>query len=277
MNDIIQLIDSRINKQSRESTTLSSTPCHILDVYQNGNVKIHVFQNNSEYVVPNYSGSDLIVGEEAQLFFQGNISSGRFMYIGAAVNKQNNSNLSYVLGSTMIGEVFTQERIISQVNFRCKEQTLCLFFFNAAVLGSTSGELVIKLYIDDVVNDFISVNTLNVNEYRTISFSFPEIYSSGEHEIKIMAYGVGNITALNTYILGNQIENYDYYEPTNENEYIFEVDGNKCNVIYYIGESKCPEVPAMLEGKPVTKLYATSFNYCDVTNVYIPEGVEEIE
>ncbi len=33
------------------------------------------------------------------------------MYIGAAVNKQNNSNLSYVLGSTMIGEVFTQERI----------------------------------------------------------------------------------------------------------------------------------------------------------------------
>lgn len=31
------------------------------------------------------------------------------MYIGAAVNKQNNSNLSYVLGSTMIGEVFTQE------------------------------------------------------------------------------------------------------------------------------------------------------------------------
>lgn len=109
MNDIIQLIDSRINKQSRESTTLSSTPCHILDVYQNGNVKIHVFQNNSEYVVPNYSGSDLIVGEEAQLFFQGNISSGRFMYIGAAVNKQNNSNLSYVLGSTMIGEVFTQE------------------------------------------------------------------------------------------------------------------------------------------------------------------------
>ena len=145
MNDLIQLIDRRINKQLRESTALSSVPCRISEVYPNGNVKVLDIKNNAEYTVP------------------------------------------------------------------------------------------------------------------------------------ITACGSGNFTSVNSYILGHSIENHEYYESTNENDYIFRSDENECGIIYYTGESKCPEIPAMLQGKPVTKLYATSFNYSDVTNVYIPEGVEEIE
>lgn len=277
MNDLMQLIDYRINRQLRDSTALNSTPCRILELYPNGNVKVQLIQNNSEYIVPNYSGSDLYIGEESQLFFQGDISSGRFMYIGASVNKQNNGTFNFITGDKMPGEVFDQERVISQIDFRCREQTPCLFFFNATVFGSSAGNLNIKVYIDEIANDFISVNTLYANEHRTISFSLPEISESGDHQIKVTAYGSGNIIAVNAYMLGYQIERYENYDPTNENDYTFRTDENKCGIIYYIGQSKCPEIPVMLEGKPVTKLYATSFNHCDVTNVYIPEGVEEIE
>lgn len=277
MNDLLQLVDARINKKFKESTALSSVPCRISEVYHNGNVKVLVINNNAEYVVPNYSGSDLFEGEEAQLFFRGDISSDRFMYVGASVNKQSGGAFSFVSGSKMPGEVFTQERVVSRINFRCKERTPCLLFFNATVLGSTAGDLNIKIYIDDIISDFNSITTLNLNEYRTVSFSLPEIFSSGEHHVKITACGSGNFTSINSYVMGHSIEHYEYYEPTNENDYIFRSDENECGIIYYTGESKCPEITAMLQGKPVTKLYATAFNYSDITNVYIPEGVEEIE
>jgi|GEM_PF-5306545 hypothetical protein len=277
MNDLLQLIDKRINRQMKESASLSSLPCRILDVLPDGNVKVLALNNNSEYIVPNYSGSDLSIGEEAQLFVQGDVSSGRLMYVGASRNKQSGGQLRFVTGDTMPGEVFSQERIISRINFRCKKQTPCLLFFNAAAFGSASGDLNIKIYIDEIVSDFIAVNTINANEHRTISFSLPEIFSSGEHQIKINACGSGNIIFINSYVLGYNIEAYEYYEPTSENDYIFRTDENGCSIIYYKGKSKCPEIPAMLQGKPVAELFATAFNYSDITNVYIPEGVEEIQ
>lgn len=83
MNDLIQLIDSRINTQLRESTALSSVPCRISEVYPNGNVKVLVINNNAEYTVPNYSGSDLFESEEAQLFFSGRYFAGQIYVCGS--------------------------------------------------------------------------------------------------------------------------------------------------------------------------------------------------
>lgn len=277
MNDLMQLIDNRINRQLKRSTSLNSVPCRILELLPDGNVRVMVVQNNSEYIVPNYSGSGLYVGEEAQLFFQGNISSGRFMYIGASINKQNSSTFNFITGDKMPGEVFDHERIISQINFQCREQTPCLFFFNATVLGNSAGELSIRIYSDERMNSFTPITTLGNDEHRTISFSLSENYDSGYHQLKITACGSGNIVNINTYIIGYQIERYENYDLTNENDYIFRTDENKCGIIYYTGQSKYPEIPTILGGNPVTKLYATSFNYCDIINAYIPEGVEEIE
>ncbi|MCM1271853.1 MAG: hypothetical protein NC247_14720 [Ruminococcus flavefaciens] len=274
MNDLIQLIDSRINTQLRESTALSSVPCRISEVYPNGNVKVLVIKNNAEYVVPNYSGSDLFKGEEAQLFFQGDISLGRFMYVGASVNKQSGGTFSFVSGSKMPGEVFTQERVVSRINFRCTEHTPCLLFFNASVLGSTAGDLNIKIYIDDIISDFTSITTLNLNEYRTVSFSLPEFFSSGEHHVKITACGSGNFCAVSSCILGCGLTESEY---VCENDYIFKVNDDSVEIIYYIGNELFPEIPTKIQGKPVIKLLATAFNYSDITNIYIPEGVEEIE
>ncbi|MCM1009154.1 MAG: hypothetical protein NC485_14795 [Ruminococcus flavefaciens] len=274
MNDLIQMIDNRINRQLRNSTALSSVPCRILEVYPDGNAKVLVINNNAEYVVPNYSGSDLLIGEEAQLFFQGDVSLGRFMYVGASVNKQSGGTFGLVVGSNMPGEVFQQERVVSRINFRCKERTPCLLFFNATVFGSTSGDLNIKIYIDDIISDFNSITTLNLNEYRTVSFSLPEIFSSGEHHVKITACGFGSFLSMSNCISGYGLTESEY---SCENDYIFKINDDSVEIIYYIGNELFPEIPTKIQGKPVTKLLATAFNYSDVTNVYIPEGVEEIE
>ena len=274
MNDLLQLVDARINKKFKESTALSSVPCRISEVYHNGNVKVLVINNNSEYVVPNYSGSDLFEGEEAQLFFHGDISSGRFMYVGASVNKQSGGTFGLVVGSNMPGEVFAQERVVSRINFRCKERTPCLLFFNATVFGSTAGDLNIKIYIDENISDFTSITTLNSNEYRTVSFSLPEIFSSGEHHVKITACGFGSFLSMSNCISGYGLTESEY---SCENDYIFKVNDDSVEIIYYIGNELFPEIPTKIQGKPVKKLLATAFNYSDITNVYIPEGVEEIE
>lgn len=274
MNDLIHLIDSRINKQLREQAALSSVPCRILEVYPNGNVSVLDIKNNSEYIVPNYSGSDLFTGEDAQLFCQGDISLGRFMYVGASLNKPSGSTFGFVQGSKMTGEVFPQERAVSRINFRCAERTPCLLFFNATVLGNSAGNLNIKIYIDDTISDFTSVTTLNLNEYRTISFSLPESFSSGEHNVKITSSGSGNLSFVSSCISGCGLTPSEYVF---ENDYIFKVNDDSVDIIYYMGNELFPEIPIEIQGKPVVKLLATAFNYSGITNIYIPEGVEEIE
>lgn len=278
LNDLLNVIDKRINKQLKETSALTSIPCRVLEVFTNGTVRVLVIQNNTEYVVPNYTGSDLLIGEEVQLFCQGSILSGRFMYIGAAVNKQSGgSSFGCVSGNSMTGEILTNERIISRINIRCKSGLPCLLFFNATVFGSSSGNLTINSYIDDIANDFTVTNTIHADEYSVISFSLPLVPSVGEHIVSISAVGVGNIVSLNSCIIGSQIEEYDIRETTGENDYIYTSDENQSSIIYYIGQSKYPEIPAALQGRPVKKLLATSFNYSDIISAYIPEGVEEIE
>ena len=251
----------------------------MLETFNNNTARVLVVHNNTEYTVPNYSGSDLIIGEEAQLFCQGSISSGRFKYIGASVNKQSNggSSFSCVLGTSIVGEVFNNERTVSQINIYCKNESPCLLFFNATVFGSSSGNITINSYIDDVADDFTVINTIQTGEYSTIAFSLPLKLPVGEHIIKVSAIGVGNIVSLNNYVIGSQIEEYDIYDHTGDDDYTYITKSDRNDIAFYIGKGKYPKIPTTLQGLPVKKLLPTSFNYCDVTNVYIPEGVEEIE
>lgn len=278
MNDLLNLIDKRIERQLKDSKGLTSIPCRVLEIFNNNTARVLVVQNNTEYTVPNYSGSDLIIGEEAQLFCQGSISSGRFKYIGASVNKQSNSGSSFgcILGTSIVGEVFNNERTVSQININCKSESPCLLFFNATVFGSSSGNITIKCYMDEIVDDFTVIKTIHADEHSIISFSLPLIPTIGEHIIEISAIGIGNIISLNSYVLGN-IEKYDIHDATEESDYIYINDKEESNIVYYIGESKYPEIPTTLQGLPVSKLLATSFNYSDIVSAYIPEGVEEIE
>lgn len=75
---------------------------------------------------------------------------------------------------------------------------------------------------------------------------------------------------------GITVEFNQMFDPTNDDDYIFETP-DKTNVIYYIGESDTPDIPAKINNQDTDILRATSFNYSQVYNVYIPDGVTEIE
>jgi hypothetical protein len=47
-------------------------------------------------------------------------------------------------------------------------------------------------------------------------------------------------------------------------------------ITFYKGDSETPAVPKRSTGI-IKKLSATSFNYSDVENTYLPNGLEEIE
>ena len=277
MNELLNLIDKRIEKHSKNSKGLISVPCRVLEIFSNNTARVLVLENGVEYTVPNYSGSDLLIGENVQLFCQGSISSGRFMYIGASVNKQNSgSSFGCVVGNSMTGEVFSNERVVSRINIYCKSESPCLLFFNATVFGNSSGDLRINSYIDETIDSFVVTKTIQVNEYSIVSFSLPFSPNIGIHSIEMSAIGVGNIISLNSYVIGNQIEKYEIRDTTDEDDYTYINNEEQSDIVFYIGDSRYPEVPTTLQELPVKNLLSTSFNHSEVISAYIPEGVEEI-
>ena len=63
------------------------------------------------------------------------------------------------------------------------------------------------------------------------------------------------------------------FEPTGESDYIYEND----RIIRYIGTKKRPEIPQTLDGVRIRVIGYTAFSGCDITAVYIPDGVGSIE
>ena len=52
---------------------------------------------------------------------------------------------------------------------------------------------------------------------------------------------------------------------------------DKANSIYYIGASNNPSMPATMSNKGTNIIRATTFNSSNVSGVYVPEGITEIE
>ena len=75
-----------------------------------------------------------------------------------------------------------------------------------------------------------------------------------------------------TLLAGRNIGAKGPFDPTGDADYIFTAD----TIMYYIGESKRPEIPSTLGGTAIKKLSATAFACSDITAVKIPEGMEEI-
>ena len=68
---------------------------------------------------------------------------------------------------------------------------------------------------------------------------------------------------------GVEDTNYLYIEDTND---------NTLTLVMYLGNRTSIKVPKKIDGKTVTKIACTCFNYnTNITSVKIPEGVEVIE
>lgn len=276
--DIIDLIDSRIETAMMQSNYLCTVPCIVTDKLDSGNVEVIVVSSGTKYVVPNLSGTALQVGQSAQLYYQGNISKYRMMFIGASFQNKV-INLNYILGNITTGSVENGKTIFDNT-FRAITETNIYINGNINYVGLSNGDISVTIKVDDVIiDDIIISKSLELNKVDQISFSYPMVVSSGLHDIKIIANGYATINNVKAYVMGIDIAEYKIdYDKTDDNDYVYNVVNGETDIYYYIGDKTRPDIPVTIGNGTTKTLTVTSFNTRnDIIAARIPDGVETIE
>lgn len=278
MDALQELINKAIDERLKKSDCVASIPCRVVNILNNGYYVVEDIKNGAKYTVPNFSGSAINEGENAQLFFKGGVITNKSAYIGA-VNYKNSDSASPVIlyGLNTLGEVIGENATISSFRFEASQSTNLLIGFNANVFGTIAGELSLKINVDQTVLSYKPKTIILENGYNLAVFTLPFTCDSGEHMVSVVASGTGNFVDVCSYIYGLYIEGLPIYEPTTDADYIHEIKNDKANSIYYIGASNNPSMPAIMSNKDTNIIRATTFNSSNVSGVYVPEGITEIE
>lgn len=276
MDSLLTLIDSRIAQSERNDMSIKSVPCRVEEILDNGYVKIKAIPTGAEYELLNKSGTSVSVGESVQVYYCGVLNS-KSAYVGAAIGKESESPLNMVVGETQLIEIFDSELVIATCDVSAKKDTVGIMYFNITLWGINGGNTLFEFVINDETILTLTVTT-HIGEYVSQSFSIPTQFENGDSSVQIKAKGDGLIAVSDLKICGHGIEEAEpHYDPTTDTDYVYETETEQTNVIYYIGKSLHPSVPLVINNQPVKILRGTAFNYSNITTVYIPEGVEEIE
>lgn len=277
MEALNELIDKRISEFLKKSNCITSLPCRVIEDLQNGYYTVEVLSNGTKYIVPNFSGSAINVGENVQLYYKGAIVTNQSAYIGAVNYKDSGASPIVVNGLNTLGEIIRDNTRITIIKFKATQSVNLLIVFNANVFGTIEGDCSLDIYIDESKISHVPRETILQDKYNLVCFTLPLFCESGEHELKILANGTGNYINICSYIYGFYIEELPIFDPTSDEDYVYETIDNKSNSIFYKGETITPSVPTLMGGKDTTIIRATTFNTSNVLGVYIPEGITEIE
>lgn len=69
----------------------------------------------------------------------------------------------------------------------------------------------------------------------------------------------------------------DWYDPTDESDYIYYTDRSQATIVRYIGNSHNLAIPETLGGYPVTTIGATAFYDTEIYSVWLPSTVKIVE
>lgn len=273
MDNFLQVIDQRVKKTIIESNIINTTPCIVLNQVDLNNFSVKMLSNDCIYVLPNLSGSALAVGDVCQVFYKGSFNQ-RNCFIGAALNRQ--STTAQYLNFDIVGNMPTLDFMpLANCKILSSANSPSLLSVNINVQGLAQTEFGIQILVNDEVLKTI-YKTIAQNEKEVITYSSPLDFESN-HKYKVQLNVKGNVELLDfeCFVYGFGIERTTIYDPTTDEDYIYDV--NNHSIIYYIGDSKNPQIPQTIQNTEVNKIYATGFNYDDVESVYIPEGIVEIE
>lgn len=271
-----ELINRTVEKKLSDQKCLFSVPCNVIENTQGVYYKVKVLSTGEEFTLPNYSGSALNARESVRVYYTGNTLTSQNAYIGASITKSQGVDLKFVTGSSNLGEILPAARNLSSISFKSTQSTSVFIVFNGCVRGTVDSDFSFEIYLDDVKLSYEPKSHVGLNEMSHISFQLPVEVESGQHKVLIKALGGGNVTSVNCYVWGQAIKYEESYDPTSEADYIYRIENDTAEIIYYIGQSQNPELPTQLEGYPVKLIHATAFNYRDVISAYIPEGYETI-
>lgn len=277
MGALEQIIQNEVDKKLSKSTLISTAPYSVIAILNNELYTVKSVINNSQFDLYNYSGSSLNIGETVQVYYRGENVTNHNAYIGASLTKPNNIN--YINGVDELSISLHERVVVSEIIFDNKKETIANVVFNSVVGSNELGDYTFEIYLDGKKQDFELIGTVGENNFSPCSFTIPiEISDAGSHIVQIYGEGVGSIARIKSYVFGQNIfEHIIPIEPTDENDYIYYLTDNHSETIRYIGSYENIIMPTTLEGKPLTIVGMTTFNYGDVQGVIIPEGITKIE
>ncbi len=199
MDKLYELIDSRI-KLVQDNTSLKVKPCIIKDIYDDGYVLVQPIGSEVSYKVLNYSGTDMRRGDNAQLFYTGNIL-GNNGYIGASMYRP---NLGEIGLDSHTGNVAVRSGAAAHHFVEAEVNTQIIFNFNAVVYGSNSeaGTITFRSHMDSRSSSFSTIDTIHPGEYKTINYTDSMPILKGIHEMYVWAGGVGTVMSVECRVSG---------------------------------------------------------------------------
>lgn len=289
MDALRELIQREVQNQIIKSACIASLPCIVLENLGDEIYKVKALTDNIEYRLVNCSGSGLEVGETVQVYYRNGYISNQTAYIGAVQTRGGGggSPIAYVVGyanDAVLASSFYKE--INSIYFQALGTTKAFLSCNVTVEGTSDSNIYFKVYYDDEAIEYEPKSSVVNGGFSHINITLPFSCTVGNHKIKIMAKGVGEVESYG-FVFGQLIAATSGYTPTDDGDYIFEVVGTepnwKSDVILYVGETVQPAIPSTLgtniygTGNPTTIIRATAFNDTNVIRVSIPSGVTEIE
>jgi hypothetical protein len=276
MEGIFALIDERISKYLSNSPYIVALPCVIKALRDNGFVEVELVSNKARYTVPNWSGSDVEVGENVQLFYRGAILSEQSAYVGASLNKNNGGVVfNSVSGEVITAELSDNEELLSYMTVANFSNSVILsvnLTFNGD--ASNAGNGTISVCVDETEQPYTPIFNVGANGYETLSFSLPLNLAIGSHYIEVKGTGeYADLISGCVFAYGD----IDEYNSTTESDYYYTIENGAATITKYIGSSICPRIPTTLDDATVTTIDIGAFSDTGVRNVYIPDGVEEIK
>ena len=81
------LVIQEAEKVVKDSACVFSAPARVISVEGNQKYKVQLVTSDAQYILANYSGSDLYVGESVQIYYRNNYISEQTAYIGSSFTK----------------------------------------------------------------------------------------------------------------------------------------------------------------------------------------------
>lgn len=206
MDSLIELINNYIDKALNKSTYVNCLMGQIMSV-SNDKCGVKIFTTGNVYDLPNFSGSDVSVGETVYVYYSGGFLSNQSAYIGASLNKP--SLMKYIDGINYTGTISSTAKKISTFNFMTLAATTINLVVNVTISSNSSDTATFTVVIDGEEYDYTPMTEIN-DGYTHCSFTLPLTFDSMEdHIIDIKAAGVGEVTQVKAYIFGLNITDSD--------------------------------------------------------------------
>lgn len=194
------------DKKIEESQCIMAVPATVKKVLSNGMCLVELIANSTQFVVPNWSGCDVRVGDEIRLFYTGTIISERTAYIGAAAYMVNRQwglvEGNFIVDDGSITPVYPKGRrsipisiddgvSISRYGFRSFQDQTVLATFNGIIRAANSDCATrIEFYIDDQEYDYRYIMDMpNSQHYYCPTVTLPLKVEAGTHIFEVKIFG----------------------------------------------------------------------------------------